>query len=54
MIYTVDNGELTVLIIAAGNRGEIYNKILTLDRYTDLRFNIPSLTVDGKNNRHIP
>lgn len=26
IIYTVGNGELTVLIIDAGNRGEIYNK----------------------------
>ncbi|MCD7791783.1 MAG: type II toxin-antitoxin system RelE/ParE family toxin [Oscillospiraceae bacterium] len=26
IIYTVDNGELTVLVIDAGNRGEIYNR----------------------------
>lgn len=26
IIYTVDNGELTVYVIDAGNRGEIYNK----------------------------
>ncbi|MCC8048635.1 MAG: type II toxin-antitoxin system RelE/ParE family toxin [Oscillospiraceae bacterium] len=26
IIYSVDNGELTVLIIDAGNRGEIYNR----------------------------
>jgi mRNA interferase RelE/StbE len=26
IIYTVDNGELIVLVIDAGNRGEIYNK----------------------------
>lgn len=26
IIYTVNNGELTVYIIDAGNRGEIYNK----------------------------
>lgn len=26
IIYTVDNGELTVVVIDAGNRGEIYNK----------------------------
>lgn len=26
IIYTVDNGELVVIVIDAGNRGEIYNK----------------------------
>lgn len=26
IIYTVDNGELIIYIIDAGNRGEIYNK----------------------------
>ena len=26
IIYTVDNGRLTVLIIDAGNRGQIYNR----------------------------
>ena len=26
IIYTVDNGELTVYVIDAGNRGEIYNR----------------------------
>lgn len=26
IIYTVDNGELTIYVIDAGNRGEIYNK----------------------------
>lgn len=26
IIYTVDNGELTVYVIDAGNRGEIYNQ----------------------------
>ncbi len=26
IIYTVDNGELIVYVIDAGNRGEIYNK----------------------------
>lgn len=26
IIYTVDNGELIVVVIDAGNRGEIYNK----------------------------
>jgi mRNA interferase RelE/StbE len=26
IIYTVDNGELTVYVIDAGNRGQIYNK----------------------------
>lgn len=26
IIYTVDNGELVIIIIDAGNRGEIYNK----------------------------
>ena len=26
IIYTVDNGELIVIVIDAGNRGEIYNK----------------------------
>ena len=26
IIYTVDNGELTVYVIGAGNRGQIYNK----------------------------
>lgn len=26
IIYTVDNGELIVFVIDAGNRGEIYNK----------------------------
>lgn len=26
IIYTVDNGELVVMVIDAGNRGEIYNK----------------------------
>lgn len=26
IIYTVDNGELTVYVIAAGNRGQIYNR----------------------------
>lgn len=26
IIYTVNNGELTIYIIDAGNRGEIYNK----------------------------
>lgn len=26
IIYTVDNGELIVMIIDVGNRGEIYNK----------------------------
>ena len=26
IIYTVDNGELTVYVIDAGNRGEIYKK----------------------------
>lgn len=26
IIYTVDNGELVIYIIDAGNRGEIYNK----------------------------
>ena len=25
IIYTVDNGELVVIVIDAGNRGEIYN-----------------------------
>lgn len=25
-IYTVDNGELVVLVIDVGNRGEIYNR----------------------------
>ena len=27
IIYTVDNGELTVYVIAAGNRGEIYKNL---------------------------
>ena len=26
IIYTVDNGELIVYVIGAGNRGQIYNK----------------------------
>lgn len=26
IIYTVDNGELIVVVIDAGNRGEIYNR----------------------------
>lgn len=26
IIYTVDNGELVVCVIDAGNRGEIYNR----------------------------
>lgn len=26
IIYTVDNGELVVIVIDAGNRGEIYNQ----------------------------
>ena len=26
VIYTVDNGELVVLVIDVGNRGEIYNR----------------------------
>ena len=26
IIYTVDNGELVVYVIDAGNRGQIYNK----------------------------
>ena len=26
VVYTVDNGELIVLVIDAGNRGEIYNR----------------------------
>jgi mRNA interferase RelE/StbE len=26
IIYTVDNGELVVVVIDAGNRGEIYNQ----------------------------
>lgn len=26
IIYTVDNGELIVIVIDAGNRGEIYDK----------------------------
>lgn len=26
IVYTVDNGELIVYVIDAGNRGEIYNK----------------------------
>ncbi len=26
IIYTVDNGELTVYVIDAGNRGKIYNQ----------------------------
>lgn len=26
IIYTVDNGELVVIVIDVGNRGEIYNK----------------------------
>lgn len=26
IIYTVDNGEFIVIVIDAGNRGEIYNK----------------------------
>lgn len=26
IIYTVDNGELIVFVIDAGNRGQIYNK----------------------------
>lgn len=26
IIYTVDNGELIIYVIDAGNRGEIYNK----------------------------
>ncbi len=26
IIYTVDNGKLTVLVIDAGNRGDIYKK----------------------------
>ena len=26
IIYTVDNGKLTVYVIDAGNRGEIYNQ----------------------------
>lgn len=26
IIYTVDNGELVVYVIDAGNRGEIYNR----------------------------
>lgn len=26
IIYTVNNGELTVIVIDAGNRGEIYNR----------------------------
>lgn len=26
IIYTVDNGKLTVYIVDAGNRGQIYNK----------------------------
>ena len=26
IIYTVDNGELIVYVVAAGNRGEIYNR----------------------------
>ena len=26
IIYTVDNGKLIVLVIDAGNRGEIYNR----------------------------
>lgn len=25
IIYTVDNGELVVIVVDAGNRGEIYN-----------------------------
>lgn len=25
IIYTVDNGELVIIVIDAGNRGEIYN-----------------------------
>ena len=26
VVYTVDNGELIVLVIDAGNRGDIYNR----------------------------
>lgn len=26
IIYTVDNGELVVVVVDAGNRGQIYNK----------------------------
>lgn len=26
IIYTVDNGELVVIVVDAGNRGQIYNK----------------------------
>lgn len=26
IIYTVDNGELAVVVVDAGNRGQIYNK----------------------------
>lgn len=26
IIYTVDHGELVVYVVAAGNRGEIYNR----------------------------
>lgn len=26
IIYTVDNGELIVYVVAAGNRGDIYNR----------------------------
>lgn len=29
IIYTVDNGKLTVYVIDAGNRGEIYKRNLT-------------------------
>lgn len=26
IIYTIDNGELVICVIAAGNRGQIYNQ----------------------------
>lgn len=29
IIYTVDNGKLTVYVIDAGNRGELYKRYLT-------------------------